>query len=153
TYAPAGREASLARELDSLAARAPRANHQDEGLRDGNGHVHVEGGDEPTPAPSSPRSLHDARFQPMGSDCSRDCAEREERIVGAVIAEQVVSETGEVAPQLAATPTRQSGQESLFGFTAWRLGPIISDHPLAHLRLYEPRWVWPPSFRHTEQYL
>ncbi len=36
---------------------------------------------------------------------------------------------------------------------AWRLGPIISDYPLKDLRLYTPRWVWPPSFRHTEQYL
>lgn len=36
---------------------------------------------------------------------------------------------------------------------AWRLGPIIPDYPLKNLRLYEPRWVWPPSFRRTEQYL
>ncbi len=49
-------------------------------------------------------------------------------------------------------PTRQPDSEHVFGFTAWRLGPIIPDYPLKDLRLYEPRWVWPPSFRHTEQY-
>jgi hypothetical protein len=35
---------------------------------------------------------------------------------------------------------------------AWRLGPIISDYPLKDLRPYTPRWVWPPTFKHTEQY-
>ena len=34
----------------------------------------------------------------------------------------------------------------------WPLGPIIPDYPFRDLSLYEPRWVWPPSFRHTEQY-
>lgn len=35
---------------------------------------------------------------------------------------------------------------------AWRLGAIISEYPFKDLSLYEPRWVWPPSFRQTEQY-
>lgn len=57
----------------------------------------------------------------------------------------------DVAPAVE-VPTRQSGPENIFGFMAWRLGPIIPDYPLGDLRLYEPRWVWPPSFRHTEHY-
>lgn len=64
-----------------------------------------------------------------------------------------MSETLRAAPPVTEAPTRQAGQENVFGFMAWRLGPIIPDYPLKDLRLYEPRWVWPPSFRRTEQYL
>lgn len=38
------------------------------------------------------------------------------------------------------------------GFIAGRLGSIIPDYPLKNLELYKPRWVWPPGFKHTEQY-
>ena len=73
--------------------------------------------------------------------------------MGAVITQEVVSESAEVAPQAADSPTRQSGPESAFGFMAWRLGPIVSEYPFEDLRVYEPRWVWPPSFEHTGQYV
>lgn len=56
------------------------------------------------------------------------------------------------APSVSETPTRQSGQENVFGFTGWRVGGIIPDYPFRDLRPYTPRWVWPPSFKHTEQY-
>lgn len=50
------------------------------------------------------------------------------------------------------TPTRQSGQEHVFGVAGWRVGGITPDYPVCDLRPYTPRWVWPPSFKHTEQY-
>ena len=56
------------------------------------------------------------------------------------------------APSASETPTRQSGQENVFGFTGWRVGGIIPDYSVHDLRPYTPRWVWPPSFKHTEQY-
>jgi ParB-like chromosome segregation protein Spo0J len=56
------------------------------------------------------------------------------------------------AHSVSETPTRQSGQQNVFGFTGWRVGAIIPDCPFRDLRLYSPRWVWPPSFKHTEQY-
>jgi ParB-like chromosome segregation protein Spo0J len=63
-----------------------------------------------------------------------------------------VSETLKGAPSVCETPTRQSGQENVFGFTGWRVGAIIPDYPFRDMRPYTPRWVWPPSFKHTEQY-
>ena len=56
------------------------------------------------------------------------------------------------APSAWEMPTRQSCQESVFGVTGWRLGGIIPDYPFRDLRPYTPRWVWPPNFKHTEQY-
>lgn len=56
------------------------------------------------------------------------------------------------ARSVSETPTRHSGQEHVFGFTGWRVGGIIPDYPFRDLRPYTPRWVWPPSFKHTEQY-
>ena len=44
------------------------------------------------------------------------------------------------------------GPEQVAGSMLWPLGPIVPDYPLKDLRLYTPRWVWPPSFKHTEQY-
>ena len=64
-----------------------------------------------------------------------------------------MSETLRAAPAVEEVPKGKSGPANVFGSTAWRLGPIISDYPLKDLGLYTPRWVWPPSFKHTEQYL
>jgi len=63
-----------------------------------------------------------------------------------------VSETLRTAPPVGEAPKGKSDPEHVFGSMAWRLGPIISDYPLKDLRPYTPRWVWPPSFKHTEQY-
>jgi ParB-like chromosome segregation protein Spo0J len=32
------------------------------------------------------------------------------------------------------------------------VGGILPDYSLRDLRLYEPRWVWPPTFKHTAHY-
>ena len=64
-----------------------------------------------------------------------------------------MSETLKAASPVGEAPTGKSGPANVFGSMAWRLGPIISDYPLKDLRLYTSRWVWPPSFKHTEQYL
>ncbi len=64
-----------------------------------------------------------------------------------------MSEALRTAPPVGEAPTGKSGPANVFGSMAWRLGPIISDYPLKDLRLYTSRWVWPPSFKHTEQYL
>ena len=64
-----------------------------------------------------------------------------------------MTETLKTAPPVGEAPTRQPGQENGLGFTGRRAGAIIPDYPLHDLRLYQPRWVWPPSFKHAEQYL
>ena len=56
------------------------------------------------------------------------------------------------APPVGEAPKGKSDPEHVFGSMACRLGPIISDYPVKDLRPYTPRWVWPPSFKHTEQY-
>jgi ParB-like chromosome segregation protein Spo0J len=66
--------------------------------------------------------------------------------------EDHVSETASATARVTTSPTVQSDPGHGFGAGAWRLGPIISDYPLKDLRPYTPRWVWPPSFKHTESY-
>jgi ParB-like chromosome segregation protein Spo0J len=56
------------------------------------------------------------------------------------------------APTCQIAPARQLIQENVFGLTGWRVGEIIPDFPLRDMRLYEPRWVWPPTFKPTEHY-
>jgi ParB-like chromosome segregation protein Spo0J len=63
-----------------------------------------------------------------------------------------VAETASATARVTTSPTVQSNPGHVFGAGAWRLGPIISDYPLKDLRLYAPRWVWPPSFKHAESY-
>ncbi len=66
-------------------------------------------------------------------------------------ASRVTAPVGE-APTCHIAPKGQSIQENVFGLTGWRVGGTLPDYPLRDLRLYEPRWVWPPTFKHTEHY-
>lgn len=121
---------------------------------------------EPTDAASAERGFRDDLLQPMS--CSRSDVrakqklsvgtENEQRVVRWCVSlaissqESHVSNTSSATSLITETPIRQSAQDGVSSFLAWHLGPIIPDYPLKDLKLYEPRWVWPPSFRHTEQY-
>jgi len=93
-----------------------------------------------------------SQYSPRPTLASPRCSPYEPRLVERAAEDRRVPEPLNGAPSVFETPTRQSGQENAFGFTGWQMNPIIPDYPIHDLRPYTPRWVWPPTFKHTEQY-